>query len=72
MDARGGLLNESAHLAMTDDLGSRSYFITDDQPSKARLRIQNVNTEDEGLFRCRVDFINSPTRNFKINLTLVG
>ncbi|KAF5299763.1 hypothetical protein FQA39_LY11433 [Lamprigera yunnana] len=71
LDARGGPLHEASHLAITDELGSRSYFIIDDQPSKARLRIQNINSEDEGVFRCRVDFINSPTRNFKVNLTLV-
>lgn len=72
LDARGGPLRESSHLAMTDDLGSRSYFITDDDhPSKARLRIQNIKAQDQGVFRCRVDFINSPTRNFQINLTLV-
>lgn len=72
LDARGGPLAEASHLAMSDDLGSRSYFITDDQPSKARLRIQHVNMHDEGVFRCRVDFNNSPTRNFQVNLTLVG
>ncbi|XP_031352494.1 hemicentin-2 isoform X2 [Photinus pyralis] len=71
LDARGGPLSEASHLAMTDELGSRSYFIIDEEPAKARLRIQKINAEDEGVFRCRVDFINSPTRNFKVNLTLV-
>lgn len=72
MDARGGALSKASHLAMSDDLGARSYFITEDEPSKARLRIQTVSTHDHGVFRCRVDFVNSPTRNFQINLTLVG
>lgn len=72
LDARGGPLSQAAHLATTDDLGSRSYFLTDGESSKARLRIQNVQPKDEGLFRCRVDFMNSPTRNFRVNLTLVG
>lgn len=57
---------------MSDDLGNRAYFITEDQPSMSRLRIQNVSMQDQGVFRCRVDFINSPTRNFQVNLTLVG
>lgn len=59
-------------MVTSDGLGSRSYFIIDDHPSKARLKIQKVTPDDEGIFRCRVDFINSPTRNFEINLTLVG
>ncbi|XP_056634796.1 hemicentin-2 [Diorhabda sublineata] len=71
LDARDGPLDKASHLAMSDDLGSRSYFITEGEPSKARLRIQNVNIHDQGVFRCRVDFVNSPTRNFQVNLTLV-
>lgn len=57
---------------MSDDLGRRSYFVTDGDPSKARLRIQNVNDGDKGVFRCRVDFVNSPTKNFQVNLALIG
>ncbi|XP_065167789.1 B-cell receptor CD22 [Atheta coriaria] len=71
LDARGGALNTASHLTMSDDLGTRSYFITDENPSRARLKIHRVTHEDEGVFRCRVDFTNSPTRNFKVNLTLV-
>nr|XP_023016282.1 hemicentin-2-like [Leptinotarsa decemlineata] len=71
LDARDGPIDKASHLAMSDDLGSRSYFITEDEPSKARLRIQNINIHDQGVFRCRVDFVNSPTRNFQVNLTLV-
>lgn len=72
MDARGGPLSQASHLAMGDDLGRRSYFVADEEPSKARLRIQNATESDQGVFRCRVDFVNSPTRNFQVNLTLVG
>lgn len=68
LDAR---LNETSHLAVSNDLGTRSYFVMDQDPSRARLKIQEVAAEDEGVFRCRVDFINSPTRNFRVNLTLV-
>ncbi|XP_072390735.1 neural cell adhesion molecule 1 isoform X2 [Diabrotica undecimpunctata] len=72
LDARDGPIDKASHLAMSDDLGSRSYFVTEDEPSKARLRIQNVNMHDQGVFRCRVDFVNSPTRNYQVNLTLVA
>ncbi|KAJ8957743.1 hypothetical protein NQ318_017641 [Aromia moschata] len=71
LDARGGPIDKASHLAMTDDLGGRSYFITENEPSKARLKIQKVTRRDQGVFRCRVDFVNSPTRNFQVNLTLV-
>ncbi|KAJ3650013.1 hypothetical protein Zmor_021726 [Zophobas morio] len=73
LDARNVPLTQAPQLAMSDDLGRRCYvyFVGDERPTKANLRIHNVTIHDKGVFRCRVDFDNSPTRNFRFNLTLV-
>lgn len=71
LDARSGNLSAAIHWADGDDLGRRTYFqVGDGQRSK--LKITKVKYKDQGLFRCRVDFVDSPTRNFRANLTLVG
>ncbi|XP_076164768.1 neural cell adhesion molecule 2 [Ptiloglossa arizonensis] len=50
-------------------LGSRAFFITMTNP--AHLSIDRLETKDEGIYRCRVDFKNSPTRKQKMNLTVI-
>ncbi|XP_044746121.1 hemicentin-1 [Coccinella septempunctata] len=70
LDARSGL-SHASHLTISGDLGNRLYFIMDENPAQARLKIENVSVHDQGMYRCRVDFVNSPTRNFQVNLSLI-
>ncbi|XP_076759532.1 motor axon guidance molcule sidestep [Xylocopa sonorina] len=70
LDARTGDLASAVHWAVSDDLGKRTYFQIGDG-HRAKLKVRSVTFADQGIFRCRVDFVNSPTRNFRVNLTLV-
>lgn len=73
IDSRERNVKFGTHSAIANDLGERLFFAIDDNSSKnARLQIKNVQDTDGGVYRCRVDFFNSATRNSRINLTLVG
>jgi hypothetical protein len=50
---------------------SRVHFQFDSHPV-ALLLLNNVGDHDEGIYRCRVDFGRSPTRNVLVQLTVVG
>lgn len=70
MDARQGDMNKAHHWAIDSHMESRTFFLANEKP--ARLIITNVVEQDQGVYRCRVDFVNSPTRNFKVKLIVVG
>jgi hypothetical protein len=68
-DARGRSLREAIHWADEDVFKSKAHFSHDTVPTG--LRIKNVRREDAGVYRCRVDFQKSPTKNSRINLTVL-
>jgi hypothetical protein len=73
LDSRnGGRLKDATHSTLAGDLGERLYFAVTELPRDAKLKIKDVKGSDAGVYRCRVDFFNSPTRNYRVNLTLVG
>lgn len=71
-NVNGGSLKAATHSALASLGGERVFFSVGDNPKDAKLRISHVKDSDGGIYRCRVEYYNSPTRNFRINLTLVG
>lgn len=49
-------------------IGGRAYYNFDQRS----LVIEHVRTADEGFYKCRVDFKQSPTKNSEIKLIVVG
>ncbi|XP_032597562.1 uncharacterized protein LOC6569654 [Drosophila grimshawi] len=68
-DVRGRQFEKALYWSDTNSFGPRAYFVTGQQPAK--LSVENIQLDDEGVYRCRVDFQNSPTRNHRINLTVI-
>jgi len=72
-DLRGKPPNAGRHWSAepTFGFGQRANFRVPAAESNTALVIKDVSLMDEGVYRCRVDYRNSPTRNVKINLTVV-
>lgn len=68
-DSRDSTSEAAAHWKDKTRLGERAHFRTVQNP--AVLAINNVQESDEGQYRCRVDFLKSPTRNSKVFLMIV-
>lgn len=72
LDSRSGVaISAAQHSTIASDLGQRLFFSLGTTPKEARLQIRNIKPSDGGVYRCRVDYFNSPTRNYRVNLTLV-
>lgn len=51
-------------------LETRAFFRTMTEPST--LSIDNIREKDEGEYRCRIDYLRSPTKNLRVKLTVIG
>lgn len=69
-DARGAAIGKGSHWADDVTLNSRGYFKA--KPNPSILSIDSTKSLDSGVYRCRVDFHKSPTRNSKVNLTIIS
>ncbi|XP_041969779.1 hemicentin-1-like [Aricia agestis] len=68
-DVRGRIATQPKLWSSPTGFGTRAYFRATAAP--ATLLIDSVSTADAGVYRCRVDFKNSPTRNLRINFTVI-
>lgn len=68
-DARNRQFGKAKLWSASHFWGDRATFKAS-QP--AQLTIRDLRESDQGVYRCRVDFRNSPTRNLKVNFTVIG
>ncbi|XP_017787321.1 PREDICTED: synaptogenesis protein syg-2 isoform X2 [Nicrophorus vespilloides] len=61
--------NNNAHRWQDVSLENRAFFRTMTEPST--LSIENIAENEEGEYRCRIDFMKSPTKNLKVILAVI-
>uniref|UniRef100_A0A182T2M9 IGv domain-containing protein n=1 Tax=Anopheles maculatus TaxID=74869 RepID=A0A182T2M9_9DIPT len=67
-DARD--IREGSHRSSNSSFDGRTNFYPNRTP--AMLEILQTKPTDSGIYRCRVDFHKSPTRNTRVQLTVIG
>ena len=70
-DVRGNGVEIGRHWNDGINLGARARFDENAKPQPV-LWIESLRDSDQGTYRCRVDFKQAPTKNFKINLNVIG
>jgi hypothetical protein len=70
MDVRGRSLDEATHWS-EDPMFKGRLSYTADYPAST-LSLKAVTEADAGIYKCRVDFKHSPTKNYYVNLTVLG
>ncbi|XP_011303548.1 nephrin-like [Fopius arisanus] len=68
IDVRGRSFHEARNWS-DNVVQPRARFVTSQKP--AVLVLERIQLDDEGIYRCRVDFKKSPTRNCQVNLTVI-
>lgn len=69
-DARDSVVDTASRWSDPSTLHDRGKFDPNGEP--AMLAIEKVKNSDTGVYRCRVDFQKNPTRNSKVNLTVIS
>ena len=62
--------DEARHWSDDKVLTGRAFFRGDHDPG--RLILDNVSGKDQGVYKCRVDFRQAPTRISNVNLNVIG